>query len=101
MLTPCAFNPGSSWASAASTARVADSVLAPYWLASDNSTPGLPLISASPDLSAGARAHGQDRVGDRLGIGRGHRGLDQDALMGDVKEARALQRQRGPRRVGQ
>ena len=51
---PWALRAGTICASAASTARVVSKVLAPYWLASDSRMPGLPMISASPERSAGA-----------------------------------------------
>ena len=47
-VTPCALSAEASSRSAASTACVASSVLAPYWLDMETSTPGLPMISASP-----------------------------------------------------
>ena len=44
------FKVGASSVSAFSTASVAVKVLAPYWLASDIMTPGLPMTKASPNL---------------------------------------------------
>ena len=43
---------GASSASAASTARVTMSVLAPYWLERFSSTPGLPMMRVSPNFGA-------------------------------------------------
>ncbi len=39
---------------ACSVARVTSSVLAPYWLDRDSSTPGLPWMIASPNFGAAA-----------------------------------------------
>ena len=53
---PCAFRAGTSSASVVSTARVVTSVLAPYWLDRPMSTPGRPMISASPERGIAASA---------------------------------------------
>ncbi len=54
MVTPWASSAGLSSAIAASTARVVSQVLAPYWLDMLISTPGVPMIRASPMSGAGA-----------------------------------------------
>ncbi len=54
MTTPWAFNAGSRSCSAASTSRVTFSVLAPYCDAVVTSTPGRPMMTASPKSGAGA-----------------------------------------------
>ncbi len=54
MRTPAAVRAGVTSASAASRLRVVCKVLAPYWLDSVISTPGRPMISASPCRGAAA-----------------------------------------------
>ena len=59
-----------------------------------------------PDCGDVANAHrrcparDQHRVGERANIGRGRGSLDQHALAGEIHEARAAQRQRAARGVG-
>ena len=53
-VTPWASSPGFNSASATSTAFVAVKVLVPNWLVSAISTPGWPMIRASPNFGAGA-----------------------------------------------